>query len=52
VVPNWHLSSSRIAYWDKFDRPKESPKYGVDLMAWWVDATKAEALEKRKAELK
>ena len=52
VVPNWHLSVSRIAYWDKFDRPKESPKYGVDQMAWWVDAAKADALEKRKAELK
>jgi microcin C transport system substrate-binding protein len=52
VVPNWHLSISRVAYWDKFDRPKESPKYGVDFMSWWVDAAKADALEKRKAELK
>jgi microcin C transport system substrate-binding protein len=50
VVPNWHLSVSRIAYWDKFDRPKVAPKYGVDLMAWWVDEAKAATLEKRKAE--
>ncbi|HKF72701.1 MAG TPA: extracellular solute-binding protein [Stellaceae bacterium] len=49
VVPNWHLSVSRVAYWDKFDRPKESPKYGVDFMAWWVDEAKAATLESRKA---
>jgi microcin C transport system substrate-binding protein len=49
VVPNWHLSVSRIAYWDKFGRPKESPKYGVDQMSWWVDAEKAATLESRKA---
>ncbi len=49
VVPNWHLSVSRVAYWDKFDRPKQSPKYGVDFMAWWVDAAKAASLEARKA---
>jgi len=49
VVPNWHLSVSRVAYWDKFDRPKESPKYGVDFMAWWVDEAKAATLEARKA---
>ncbi|HKX10516.1 MAG TPA: extracellular solute-binding protein [Stellaceae bacterium] len=49
VVPNWHLSASRIAYWDKFDRPKVAPKYGVDQMAWWVDEAKAASLDSRKA---
>jgi microcin C transport system substrate-binding protein len=49
VVPNWHLSVSRVAYWDKFERPKESPKYGVDFMAWWVDEAKAATLESRRA---
>ena len=49
VVPNWHLSASRIAYWNKFDRPKEAPKYGVDLNTWWFDETKATATESGKA---
>jgi len=49
VAPNWHLSVSRIAHWDKLDRPKEAPKYGVDLNAWWFDEAKAAATESGKS---
>ncbi len=51
VVPQWHIRFDRIAYWDKFGKPAKSPKYGNDLMSWWVDADKAASLEERKRNL-
>jgi microcin C transport system substrate-binding protein len=47
VVPNWHLAKQRIAYWNRFGRPAVVPKTGVQLDAWWWDAAKAAALERR-----
>ena len=51
VVPQWHIRFDRIAYWDKFGKSAKSPKYGNDLMSWWVDAGKAASLEERKRNL-
>ena len=51
VIPQWHVRFDRIAYWDKFGKPAKSPKYGNDLMSWWVDAAKAASLEDRKRKL-
>jgi microcin C transport system substrate-binding protein len=48
VIPQWHLTYFRAAYWDKFGRPAISPKYALDFSTWWVDPAKAEALEKRR----
>lgn len=45
VVPNWHINAFRVAYWDKFGRPSTSPKYGLGLSTWWVDAEKAARIE-------
>lgn len=36
VVPHWHSRVFRVAYWDKFARPKTNPRYGLALDAWWV----------------
>ncbi|NQY52630.1 MAG: ABC transporter substrate-binding protein [Campylobacteraceae bacterium] len=36
VIPNWYLSSYRIAYWNKFNKPKISPKYGLGIFTWWI----------------
>jgi len=37
VIPQWHLQSYRVAYWDKFGRPARSPKYGLGVTdTWWV----------------
>jgi len=36
VIPQWHSSSYRLAYWNKFNQPKISPKYGIGLMTWWL----------------
>jgi microcin C transport system substrate-binding protein len=37
VVPNWHVRSFRVAYWDKFGRPEVSPRYALGFETWWVD---------------
>jgi microcin C transport system substrate-binding protein len=50
VIPNWHSRVSRVAYWDKFERPAVNPKYSLGFNTWWLDQDKATALEaKRKA---
>ncbi len=36
VLPHWHISTFRIAYWNKFAQPQVVPKYGLGLMTWWV----------------
>ena len=51
VIPQWHIRFDRIAYWDKFGKPARSPRYGNDLMSWWVDAGKAASLQERKRKL-
>ena len=35
LVPNWYLGAFRIAYWDKFERPKIAPKYSLGFGTWW-----------------
>ena len=47
VIPQWHLQNFRVAYWDKFGRPAKTPKYGLALDSWWVDAAKAAALSSK-----
>ncbi len=47
VIPNWHSRSTRIAYWDKFQRPKTDPIYGVDLYAWWIDEARVAEIAAR-----
>lgn len=36
LVPNYHTSVYRVAYWDKFDHPQQSPKYDLGLFTWWA----------------
>ena len=48
VIPNWHIRSHRVVYWNKFGKVETPPKYsgsrGLHLN-WWYDADKAAALE-------
>ena len=38
VIPNWHIRSFRILYWNKFGRPAQPPKYGLGFPdTWWLD---------------
>jgi len=52
VIPQWHLTYDRLAYWNKFGRTAITPKYGVDIYAWWVDPAKLAALLRGESELK
>lgn len=49
VIPHWHLSYARIAFWDKFGYPATTPMQGVQLDAWWIDPAKDATLVGRKA---
>lgn len=41
LIPQWHLSSFRVAYYDKFSRPQIRPKFALGTGTWWLDADKA-----------
>ena len=36
VVPHWHIRSYRVAYWNKFSRPRVTPKYTLGFDTWWI----------------
>lgn len=36
VIPQWHLSMNRVAYWSHLKRPDITPKSGVDIDTWWT----------------
>jgi microcin C transport system substrate-binding protein len=40
VVPHWHSSVYRVAYWNMFEHPAVSPKYDLGFFTWWVDGAK------------
>jgi microcin C transport system substrate-binding protein len=52
VVPNWHITSFRVAYWDKFQRPKIAPPYSPAFDTWWIDSGREQAVETQKAQEK
>ncbi|WP_407311078.1 extracellular solute-binding protein [Pseudomonas sp. nanlin1] len=35
VIPNWHIKTWRVAYWDHLGHPAVSPKYDVGTTTWW-----------------
>lgn len=45
VVPQWHITYSRIAYWARIARPDPTPPYSIGFPSiWWYDATGAERI--------
>ncbi|MDX2320095.1 MAG: ABC transporter substrate-binding protein, partial [Moritella sp.] len=38
VIPQWHISSYRVAYWQQIQRPEKLPKYGLAIDSWWQQA--------------
>lgn len=46
VIPEWFISKFRVAYWDKFGRPKVRPKYELGIGTWWIDSAKERKLPK------
>ena len=49
VVPNWHVTNFRLAYWNRFSIPKVRPGYGVGFFSWWIDPEKDAALQRSRA---
>ncbi|MDH3241336.1 MAG: extracellular solute-binding protein [Alphaproteobacteria bacterium] len=46
VIPNWHSRADRVALWDRFGWPAETPDLGYQLDTWWevpAKATRADA---------
>ena len=44
-IPMWYSGSARIAYWDVFSRPEQTPKFGTGAPGtWWWDADKAKRI--------
>lgn len=54
VIPQFHIGSHRVAYWNKFGQPETSPKYDggfeSSLMTWWVDPNKTKTLQQQDSE--
>ncbi|MCG5239208.1 extracellular solute-binding protein [Azospirillum doebereinerae] len=41
VIPHWHDSVYRVAYWNRFSHPAVAPRYGLGFTdLWWVDPEK------------
>lgn len=36
VIPNWHIKTWRVAYWNHFEHPKVTPLYDIGLHTWWM----------------
>jgi microcin C transport system substrate-binding protein len=36
VIPHYHISAYRIAYWNRFAHPEVSPAYDLGLDTWWT----------------
>ena len=36
VIPNWHIKTWRVAYWNRFEHPKVTPLYDLGLHTWWA----------------
>ncbi|MCC7274352.1 MAG: ABC transporter substrate-binding protein [Alphaproteobacteria bacterium] len=49
VIPNWHIQTWRLAYWDRFARPPVTARYSLGFLnTWWVDPAKDAALRARR----
>ncbi len=41
-VPHWYKASNNVAYWDKFSRPEQKPRFDRGILdTWWYDEAKA-----------
>ncbi len=48
MIPNWYLGAYRVAYWDKFGRPKIQPKYSLGFpQIWWIDTAKEKVINNK-----
>ena len=52
VIPHWHAKYDRVAFWNKFGRPKITPTQGNQFTTWWVDDMLNGALKEKLASAK
>jgi len=52
VIPQWIIAKYRVAYWNKFARPKITPRYSLGFDTWWIDSHKNDQLVDYKHKLK
>ncbi|MCK9798009.1 extracellular solute-binding protein [Pseudomonas sp. MAFF 302030] len=45
VIPNWHIKTWRVAYWNHIGHPSVSPKYDVGTATWWIKPDAKPAVE-------
>jgi len=45
MVPMWHIQKVEIAYWNRFGRPSQPVRTGVDFATWWIDPALSAATE-------
>lgn len=45
LVPNWGNLQFNVAWWDRFGIPIQHIREGVNFDSWWVDPTKAAAID-------
>ncbi|MDG1288022.1 MAG: extracellular solute-binding protein [Rickettsiales bacterium] len=36
IIAHWYSGSFRMAFWNKFGRPKTPPQYGLGFDTWWI----------------
>ncbi len=44
TIPQWHNDHHRVAYWNKFGRPRVTPPYAFNFRDWWIDNAKLRTL--------
>ena len=48
VIPNWHISSYRVLYWNFFDQPNIKPKYSLGFDTWWLNQKKYDLIQSKR----
>jgi len=39
IIPHWYSDTFRMAFWNKFGRPKTQPAYDLGFHSWWISDT-------------
>ena len=50
-VPQGHIRSDRVAYWDVISRPAVSPEYGIEFNSWFYNTAEADQVRAVQEEL-
>ena len=37
IIPHFHITAFRVAYWNRFCRPAVAPKYDLGFETWWIE---------------